>query len=93
MRVLSEVLAAVGAALILLAGVGVVRFPDLYSRMHAVTKATTVGIGLIAIAAIVGIDGRVAKIVLAFAIFLVTAPAGSHLVARAVARSDDHDPA
>ena len=37
-------LAIVGARLVLLAGVGVLRFPDLYARMHAATKASTVGI-------------------------------------------------
>ena len=37
-------LAIVGAVLVLVAGVGVLRFPDLYARMHAATKATTVAI-------------------------------------------------
>lgn len=50
-------LAIAGALLVLLAGIGVLRFPDLYARMHAATKATTVGIALICIAGALAIDG------------------------------------
>lgn len=36
-----------GALFCVAGGVGVVRFPDIYSRLHAVTKADTLGLGLI----------------------------------------------
>lgn len=36
-----------GTCFCLAGGVGVVRFPDIYSRLHAVTKADTLGLGLI----------------------------------------------
>jgi len=47
------ILAFVGGALVLLAGVGVLRFEDLYSRMHAATKAPTLGALLIGVAGVI----------------------------------------
>jgi len=92
------VLAIAGASFVLLAGAGVVRFPDLYARMHAATKATTIGIALIGIAGAVTIDHGAAKILLATAIIFVTAPSAAHFIGRAAyrvegvtARLDAHD--
>ncbi|MGE0881247.1 MAG: monovalent cation/H(+) antiporter subunit G [Acidimicrobiia bacterium] len=76
------VLAIVGATLVFLAGVGVMRFTDLYARMHAATKATTVGIGLIAIAGAIAVPGGTAKIVTAAIFIFVTAPSGAHFIGR-----------
>jgi multicomponent Na+:H+ antiporter subunit G len=81
-------LAIAGAALVLLAGIGVLRFPDLYARMHAATKATTVGIGLISIAGAIAIDGGAAKILLAAAIIFITAPSAAHFIGRAAYRAE-----
>lgn len=85
-EMISGVLALAGSALIALAGAGVVRFPDLYTRMHAATKAPTLGFLLVALAAVVAVgDGR-GKLVLAVALIFVTAPTAAHLVARAAYR-------
>ena len=46
---IGQTVALLGAVLTLLAGIGVLRFPDVLSRMHALTKASTVGVGLVAI--------------------------------------------
>ena len=48
-RVIGSVVTLVGAVLVLLGAIGVVRFPDALARMHALTKASTVGVGLVAI--------------------------------------------
>lgn len=77
------ILAIIGALLILLAGIGVLRFSDLYARMHAATKATTVAIALISIAAAIAIDGGTAKILLAAAVIFITAPSAAHFIGRA----------
>lgn len=77
------IVAIAGALLVLLAGVGVLRFPDLYSRMHAATKATTIGLGLISIAGAIAIDGGSAKILLAAAVIFITAPSAAHFIGRA----------
>lgn len=43
----------IGAFFILIAGLGLVRFPDIYTRMHAVSKSMSLGIGSILIAAVI----------------------------------------
>jgi multicomponent Na+:H+ antiporter subunit G len=86
--IVEGVLAILGAGLILLAGVGVLRFPDLYSRMHAATKATTLGIALIAIAGAVALDDGRAKLILSTVLIFVTAPVASHLVGRSGYRAE-----
>ena len=90
-EVITDVLAIAGAVLVLLAGVGVLRFPDLYARMHAATKASTLGIGLIGIAGAISIDGGAAKILLAAALIFVTAPSAAHFIGRAAYRAEGID--
>ncbi|MFN3614433.1 MAG: cation:proton antiporter, partial [Rubrimonas sp.] len=49
-----------GGFFALVAGLGIVRFPDAFTRMHAATKAGTLGVGLIVAAlALVSEEGRV----------------------------------
>ncbi|HLT17321.1 MAG TPA: monovalent cation/H(+) antiporter subunit G [Acidimicrobiales bacterium] len=81
-------LALGGAGLVLLAGVGVLRFDDIYARMHAATKAPTLGALLIGAAAIVALDGGRLKVALAVVIIFVTAPVASHMIGRAAYRAD-----
>lgn len=45
--VVSAVLAVVGCAFFVAGTVGVLRFPDLRSRLHAITKADNLGLGLV----------------------------------------------
>lgn len=84
-------LAILGALLVLLAGAGVVHFPDLYSRMHAATKATTAGIGLISIAGALAVDGGTSRILLAAVTIFMTAPSAAHFIGRAAYRADGVD--
>lgn len=84
-------LAIAGGLFVCLAGVGVLRFPDLYARMHAATKATTVGIALIGAAGAIAIDGGTAKIVLAVAVIFVTGPSAAHFIGRAAYRAEGVD--
>jgi multicomponent Na+:H+ antiporter subunit G len=78
-------LSALGAIFILLASVGLIRMPDLYLRISVTTKAATLGIGLILIAAAIyfnelGITSRVLAII---TFILLTAPVGAHMIGRA----------
>jgi multicomponent Na+:H+ antiporter subunit G len=75
----------VGALFSFLAAIGILRLPDLYTRMHAASKAGTLGAGLALIAiAIYALDAAVALRALAGVTFLVlTAPVAAHLLARA----------
>lgn len=74
-----------GALFALVAAVGVNRFPDLYTRMHAASKAGTIGSGLLLLA--VGIHSAdisiLARTIAGFFFFILTAPISAHLLARA----------
>jgi multicomponent Na+:H+ antiporter subunit G len=74
-----------GAAFALLAAIGVLRLPDLYTRMHAASKAGAVGGGLILLAvALVSLDAAVAiRAIIGVVFLLVTTPLAAHLLARA----------
>jgi len=74
-----------GGVFTLLAAVGVVRLPDVYTRMHAASKAGTVGSGLMLLAAgLHSLDGAIlARAVAGFIFFVLTAPVAAHLVAKA----------
>jgi multicomponent Na+:H+ antiporter subunit G len=77
--------AVIGTVFALLAGLGVLRMPDLYSRMQASSKAATVG-AIFSVAAVAIHFGTVPVIIrgLALAGFLfLTVPVAAHLIARA----------
>jgi multicomponent Na+:H+ antiporter subunit G len=78
-------LVAWGAIFVALAAFGLHRMPDLYSRLHAASKAATLGVALFAIALVVHFqDAGVAFRALAFAFVLfLTVPVAAHLIARA----------
>ncbi|MFD2239087.1 monovalent cation/H(+) antiporter subunit G [Aureimonas populi] len=78
-----------GGFFCLVAGIGVLRLGDVYCRMHAATKAGTMGLALVALAMMVRADSLVAMVE-PFAVFLfmiATAPVGAHLIGRAALRS------
>ncbi|WP_350333357.1 monovalent cation/H(+) antiporter subunit G [Coralliovum pocilloporae] len=85
LEALSAVLVLIGALFALVASIGILRFPDLYTRMHAASKAGTLGSGLMLLAlAIHSLEPDVVTRALAGIIFfLLTAPISSHLLARA----------
>ncbi len=74
-----------GSVFLLLASVGVVRMPDIFARMHATTKAATLGSSfmLTAVAVHAG-EAGVAVRALAIILFMyVTAPVVAHMIGRA----------
>ena len=88
-EVIASVLLLVGAGFAAVAGLGVLRFGDVFLRMHAATKAGTLGVGLIAIAAAImmPVDTVIARTLLVIAFLLLTAPVAAHLVGRAAWRN------
>lgn len=68
-----------------IAAIGLLRLPDLYTRMHAVTKAGTLGIGLVLVAAAVAFADLsvAARAVVALLFVLLTAPVSAHMIGRA----------
>ncbi len=75
----------VGAFFVLAAAVGVLRMPDVYTRMHAATKSGTLGSGLMLVGVAVDAgDSAVVLRALAALMFLVaTTPIAAHLLGRA----------
>ena len=85
----ADVVAAVcligGALLALAAGVGVLRFPDLLSRMHAGTKPQVLGLVLVLIGLGLRLrdSGALWALVLVAVFQMLTAPVAAHMVGRA----------
>ncbi|MFN3765617.1 MAG: monovalent cation/H(+) antiporter subunit G [Aliihoeflea sp.] len=75
----------VGAAFSLAAAIGVNRLPDVYSRMHAASKAGTLGSGVILLALALHADdaATVMRAIAGFVFLLLTAPVAAHLLAKA----------
>jgi multicomponent K+:H+ antiporter subunit G len=75
-----------GGLFALIGAIGLVRFRDFYMRLHAPTKATTLGVGGVLLASIVmgAAQGSVAvaELLITFFIF-VTAPVSANLLAQA----------
>ncbi|UJQ95760.1 monovalent cation/H(+) antiporter subunit G [Mariluticola halotolerans] len=85
LQYVAAILMICGSVFSLLAAVGILRLPDLYTRMHAASKAGTMGAGLLfAAIAVVALDGSVLlRAIAGFAFLLLTAPVSAHLLARA----------
>lgn len=84
-ELIGDGLLLVGALFLLLAAVGMVRMPDLFTRMQAATKASTLGIAcvLLAVALHFANIGVTMRALAAMAFFLLTAPVTAHLIGRA----------
>lgn len=86
---MTDVLVAIfsfsGAIFILLASIGLIRMPDSYLRISVTTKAATLGVGLLLLAAAIHFqDFSITTRVLAIILFiLLTAPISGHLIGRA----------
>lgn len=81
----------IGGFFSLVAALGVFRFKDFYSRVHAATKASTFGFGFaaIALACTFGTTSAWAKALTAIVFLFVTLPIGAHLLGRAFRASAD----
>ncbi len=77
------ILALLGAAFVMLAGLGALRLGDVYARMHAITKASTIAVVLIGTAGAISLDDGRWKVVLASVLLFITAPSAAHLIGRA----------
>lgn len=85
-------LALVGAGLVFFAAgtIGLLRFPDTHSRLHALTKADNLGLGLVALGVALHAPGLLAalKIALVWALALGAAATSAQLIARAALPED-----
>lgn len=95
MNVLIYVFLAIGTVFNGLGAVALLRFPDVYTRIHGATKCTTFGsifsiLGVVVYGAVRGGGvgwSMVIRAILALAFLLLTNPTGSHALARAAHRA------
>ena len=78
-----------GGILSLIAVAGILRLPDIYTRMHAATKVGTLGVSFITIGLMIHFASITvtSRGILVIAFFLLTAPVAAHMIARAAYRS------
>ncbi len=84
-EIIVGVLMLIGSGFMLIASFGLIRMPDLLMRMHAATKAGTIGAGflLLAMAVHFGSLQVVTTCIAAIFFLIATAPVAAHLIARA----------
>lgn len=87
--ILTLILLTVGTAFFAVGSVGLLRLPDVYTRLHALTKADNLGLGFIVIALALrsGSAIVVAKLLLTWILVLVAGATASFLVAEAARTS------
>jgi multicomponent Na+:H+ antiporter subunit G len=92
LELLTAVAMLLGTFLTVVACVGLLRFPDVYCRMHAAGKAGTLGVSLLIVATMIDFAPLEPWVSMrgAFAIFFqfLTTPAATHILARASYVSD-----
>lgn len=83
--VIASALLIIGSIFCLVAAVGMLRLPDTLIRMHAATKAGTLGAGcILAAEAVVANElGTTLKAIAVIVFLVLTAPVAAHLIGRA----------
>jgi len=87
LELISVALILFGAAIALVGSIGLARFPDIFTRLHGPTKATTLGVGSVLLGTIIflvlqGEVGVIRELLITVFLFL-TAPVSAHLIAKA----------
>lgn len=74
-----------GSAFVIIGAVGLVRMPDLYTRMHAASITDTLGAGLLIIGLMLqaGLSLVTLKLVFLLALFFFIGPVATHALAQA----------
>jgi multicomponent Na+:H+ antiporter subunit G len=85
MEILAALLVVVGTFFGFVATVGIIRLPDLYSRLHAASKSDTLGsvLSLAGVAVVLGLSTESVKLVFLLVFLFVTSPTAAHAIARA----------
>ena len=99
--ILSWIILLAGAVFLLIGAIGVLRFPDFYTRLHAVSVCDTMGAGLVLVGLMLqgGLSLVTVKLVLMFYFMMFIGPTAVHALAEAalqgnldpVIDSDDQD--
>lgn len=80
-----------GAFFFLVGVLGLIRMPDVFSRIHTTTKGDTLGVGLIILGLMVlyGFSFTVLRLAVLLIITWLTTPTAAHLIAKAAYRKGD----
>jgi|GEM_PF-956682 len=84
---------AVGLVFFVAGTVGLIRFPDVFSRLHALTKADNLGLGFLALGLAFQAPGwtEIAMLAMVWALALVAAGTAAQMVARAALAEGEED--
>lgn len=87
--VVAAVLLGIGALFFLAGTIGLLRFPDVFTRLHALTKADNVGLGFVILGLSVRAESvaEVAKLVIVWMLVMISSSLSSQLIARSAHRS------
>ena len=89
-----SIVAIVAGAIFFLAGtLGLLRFPDTFTRLHALTKADNLGLGLVVFGLLPQVDGVVTglKLVVVWLLVMLAGACASQMVARTARHEERHD--
>lgn len=89
---LSILLIAAGVLFFVAGTVGMLRFPDVYNRLHALTKSDNLGFGLVALGLVVVAPTvfEALKVVTIWLFVLVASTTSAHLVARVARQREEN---
>lgn len=92
-KIIISILLLAGSFFILLSTIGLVRFKDLYSRLHAATKAPSFGIFLVLIAVALYFDTSMVYIKSLFVVVFIylTAPLAAHTIVKSFQEQDKEE--
>ena len=87
-QVATILLLLAGAGFFLAGTLGLLRFPDVYTRLHALTKADNVGLGLIVTGLALQAESwaAIGKMTLIWLLVLIASATGAHLIAQGALR-------
>ncbi len=89
--IIASIFLLTGAFFFLVGVLGLIRMPDVFSRIHTTTKGDTLGVGLIILGLmfLYGFNFTVLRLVVLLAITWLTTPTAAHLIAKAAYRKGD----
>ncbi len=84
-HILSIIMLLIGSFFFLVGTIGLIRMPDVYSKMHATTKCDTLGAGFIiaGLMLLTGFDTVTIKLLLIIVFVWLTNPTAAHIIAKA----------
>jgi multicomponent Na+:H+ antiporter subunit G len=83
MMLIASITTLIGSAFLLLGAVGLIRMPDVYNRMQAGTKATTIGSILFLLGIGLAVPGWIVKLIVVILFILFTNPVSTNSLSRA----------